>query len=47
MVESGPLLDPQEPTRAATLEIMAALVVSKETVQGGSFLYNWKFLKVF
>lgn len=34
-VETGPLLDPAEPTRAALDHQMEALVVSRETVPGG------------
>ena len=35
-VEAGPLLDPKEPTAAAKRPEMGALVVSRETLPGGT-----------
>ncbi|BDA50031.1 probable phosphopantetheine adenylyltransferase [Coccomyxa sp. Obi] len=41
-VQTGALLDPKEPTAAATEEGMQALVVSKETVSGGEAINQYR-----
>eukprot|EP00884_Botryococcus_braunii_P013796 jgi/Botrbrau1/22417/Bobra.0091s0022.1 len=41
-IVSGALLDPQEPTAAATQREMQALVVSEETVPGATSINEWR-----
>ncbi|EIE22114.1 Nucleotidylyl transferase [Coccomyxa subellipsoidea C-169] len=41
-VQTGALLDPKEPTAAATVEGMQALVVSKETLSGGEAINRYR-----
>ncbi|CAL8465461.1 g4997 [Coccomyxa elongata] len=41
-VQTGALLDPKEPTAAATEEGMQALVVSKETISGGETINQYR-----